>query len=44
VQPDLTRLQQERAKALRLELKSRREKGEEVVIRNNKIVPSRQRY
>jgi len=41
VQPDLTRVQQERAKELRLQLKHRRDMGEDVVIRNNKIVPSR---
>ena len=41
VQPDLTRMQQVRAKALRKELEQRRGMGEDVVIRNNKIVPSR---
>ena len=43
VQPDLTRVQQERARDLRLELKNRRERGEDVIIRNNMIVPLRKR-
>jgi hypothetical protein len=42
VQPDMTRLQQQVAKDLRVELKHRREMGENVVVRNNKIVPTRQ--
>jgi molybdopterin converting factor small subunit len=43
VQPDLTSMQQERAKALRQDLKRRRDMGEDVAIQNNKIVPSRRR-
>jgi len=41
VQPDMTKLQQRIAKNLRLELKQRRSRGENVIIRNHQIVPSR---
>jgi hypothetical protein len=41
VQPDMTKLQQQIAKNLRLELRQRRSQGENVIIRGNQIVPSR---
>lgn len=43
VQPDMTPMQQQAAKTLRAQLKLRRDSGENVVIRNNKIVPARKR-
>lgn len=43
VQPDMTLMQQQTAKSLRAQLKHCRDSGENVVIRNNRIVPARKR-
>ena len=39
INPDLTKMQREQSRKIRDELKSRRDKGESVIIRKGQIVP-----